>query len=198
MNDTDTTSATNRVSGAGPAREVFTKPVDPAKLHRSAALALAATLMLFPANFIPILHTQMAGDTRTDTIWSGITELYETGLWPLAAIVLIASLIIPIFKLVGLGILLHAAHRGTPVRRLRGLTRLYATLDLIGRWSMLDVFLVAFLTGVVRFGAPALVMPRPGVMAFAGVVVLTILATRAFKPRHLWQSVPNSPLNVHS
>lgn len=136
----------------------------------------------------------MAGDARTDTIWSGIVELYETGLWPLAAIVFVASLVIPFFKLIGLGCLLIAARReacalSVPLRR--KLTRLYAFLDVIGRWSMLDVFLVAFLTGVVRFGAPALVAPRAGVIAFAAAVVLTILATRAFDPRLLWP--PSSP-----
>lgn len=163
----------------------------PSLLHRPAAFALAAMVMLLPANFLPIIHTELAGDIRSDTIWSGIVELYSKGLWLLAAIVFIASLVIPFLKLAGLGILLLAAHRGAPVRRLRALTRLYAFLDVIGRWSMLDVFLAAFLTGVVRFGAPALVIPRPGVVAFATVVALTILATRAFDPRLLWASIPS-------
>lgn len=160
-----------------------------ANLHRPAALALAAALMLIPANLLPILDTRMAGKARIDTIWSGIVELYETGLWPLAVIVFIASLVIPIFKLVGLAFLFFAAHRDAADlsdSARRTLTRLYAFLDVIGRWSMLDVFLVAFLTGIVRFGAPAMVAPRIGVVAFAAAVVLTILATRAFDPRLLW------------
>lgn len=159
---------------------------DTPDITRPAAFAIAAAFMLVPANLLPILDTQMAGDARVDTIWSGIVELYETGLWPLAVIVFTASLVIPIFKLAGLGWLLFSVHRGVPEHARRRLTRLYATLDVIGRWSMLDVFLVAFLTGVVRFGAPAMVTPRPGVVAFASAVVLTILATRAFDPRLLW------------
>ncbi|MET0261786.1 MAG: paraquat-inducible protein A [Rariglobus sp.] len=157
-------------------------------LSRPAALAIAAAVMLIPANLLPILDTQMAGDARVDTIWSGIVELYESGLWPLALIVFAASLIIPIFKLAGLAWLMRAARRGAPEHKRRSLTRLYATLDIIGRWSMLDVFLVAFLTGVVRFGAPAMVVPRSGIVAFAAAVVLTILATRAFNPRLLWDT----------
>ncbi len=163
-------------------------PAHSYSLHRTAAFALAAMFMLLPANFLPIIHTELAGDIRSDTIWSGIVELYSKGLWLLAAIIFIASLVIPFLKLAGLGILLLAAHRGAPDHRLRALTRLYAFLNVIGRWSMLDVFLVAFLTGVVRFGTPALGIPRPGIVAFAAVVALTILATRAFDPRILWAS----------
>ncbi len=171
-------------------------PSRSASLHRTAAFALAAAFMLLPANFVPILHSELAGDIRTDTIWTGIVELYAKGLWPLAAIVFIASLVIPFCKLAGLGILLLSAHRGAPRRHLRPLTRLYAFLDVIGRWSMLDVFLVAFLAGVVRFGAPAQVTPLPGIVAFAIVVTLTILATRAFDPRILWMPAPSSRLST--
>ena len=167
------------------------RPLDPSSsLHRTAAFALAAAFMLLPANLLPIIHTEMAGDIRTDTIWTGIMELYTKGLWPLALIVFIASLVIPFLKLAGLGILLLSAHRGVSRRRLPALTRLYAFLDVIGRWSMLDVFLVAILAGLVRFGAPAQVIPLPGIVAFAAAVALTILATRAFDPRILWTWVP--------
>lgn len=162
-------------------------------LHRCAAFAIAAALMLVPANLLPILDTRMAGAPRTDTIWSGIVELYETGLWPLAVIVFAASLLIPVVKLVGLGVLLLAAARERAPRHPRRLVRLHAVLDAIGRWSMLDVFLVAFLTGVVRFGAPAMVSPRAGIVAFAAAVVLTMLATRAFDPRSLWRAAPSVP-----
>jgi len=167
------------------------RPPEPSSaFHRTAAFALAAAFMLLPANLLPILHTEMAGDIRTDTIWTGIVELYSNGLWPLALIVFIASLVIPFLKLAGLGVLLLSAHRGVPRDRLYALTRLYAFLDVIGRWSMLDVFLVAILAGLVRFGAPAQVVPLPGIVAFAAAVALTILATRAFDPRILWASVP--------
>jgi len=171
------------------------RPPDPsASLHRTAAFALAAACMLVPANLVPIVHTEIGGDFRTDTIWTGITELYAKGLWPLALIVFIASLVIPFLKLAGLGVLVISAHRGVPPGRLPALTRLHAFLDVIGRWSMLDVFLVSILTGLVRFGAPAGESPRLGIAAFAAAVAFTILATRAFDPRMLWMpGRPNPP-----
>lgn len=160
---------------------------------------MAAAAMLVPANLIPIVETRLAGDARIDTIWSGVVELFETGLWPLAAIVFIASFAIPIFKLLGLGWLLLAVRRpATDFRTRRNLTRLYVALDTIGRWSMLDVFLVAFLAGVVRFGAPASVVPQPGVFAFAAAVIFTVLATRAFDPRLLWTTSRTAPANLSS
>jgi len=156
------------------------------KLANATAFSIAATVMLVPANLLPVLTTQTSGVSRTDTIFSGIVELWRRGLEAIAAIVFIASIVIPILKLVGLGWLIFQAHRG-PIRGARELTRLYAALDFIGRWSMLDVFLVAFLSGVVRFGAFSTVEPRSGIVAFAMAVVLTVLATHAFDPRILWR-----------
>lgn len=151
----------------------------------SAALALAAAAMLFPANLLPVLSTESSGNARSDTILSGAMELYRQGLWPLAAIVFAASILIPALKLIGLGWLLLSIRRG-PAKNPRRLTRLYAVIDMIGRWSMLDVFLATFLTGLVRFGALSTVRPQGGIVAFAAAVVLTVLATEAFDPRALW------------
>lgn len=156
------------------------------KLANAAAFSVAAAVMLIPANLLPILTTQTSGRRRTDTIFSGTVELWRQDLWVIAAIVFVASIVIPILKLVGLGWLLIKARRGSP-RDARRLTRLYGALDFIGRWSMLDVFLVAFLSGVVRFGAFSSVEPRSGIVAFAIAVVLTVLATHAFDPRVLWR-----------
>jgi paraquat-inducible protein A len=116
-----------------------------------------------------------------------VLQLWDDDLFALAAIVFTASFLVPLLKLVGLARLLWAARRpAADRRRTRALLRLYGAIDFIGRWSMLDVFLVAFLCGAVRFGALASVQPRPGVAAFAAVVVLTMLATHAFDPRLLW------------
>jgi len=155
----------------------------------AAALALAAAIMLVPANILPVLSTSTTGQPRTDTIFSGILGLYHEGMWAIAAIVFTASILIPLLKLVGLAWLLLAARRArhAPARQMRRLTRVYVVLDFIGRWSMLDVFLVAFLSGIVRFGVLATVEPREGIVAFAAVVVLTVLATDAFDPRTLWE-----------
>ncbi len=161
-----------------------------AKDHRrAAAFVAAAAIMLVPANVLPVLSTELPGQSRTDTIFSGIIGLCDDGSWGVAAIVFTASILVPLLKIVGLAILLTAS-RGHGTAHRRPLTRLYAVLDFIGRWSMLDVFLVAFLCGAVQFGALAKVQPQPGAIAFASVVVLTMLATDAFDPRSLWQKVP--------
>ena len=160
-------------------------------LARATALAIAAAVMLVPANLLPVLSTNTGGLARTDTILSGIVGLWDDGLWAIAAIVFTASILIPLLKLLGLGWLIVAARRRSPHHR-RGLTRLYASLDFIGRWSMLDVFLVGFLAGTVQFGALATIEPRRGIVAFAAAVVLTVLATDAFDPHLLWTE-PTAP-----
>ena len=154
---------------------------------RAAAFAVAAAAMLVPANLLPVLRTSISGHTRTDTIFSGTVALCEDGLWLLGAIVFVASILIPLLKLVGLSWLLFAVRRGVrDAERARRLTRLHGILDFIGRWSMLDVFLAAFLAGVVQFGSLATIEPGVGVGAFAAAVVLAMLATQAFDPRLLW------------
>lgn len=147
--------------------------------------------MLVPANLLPIISSNLPGEAHTDTIFSGVMRLYADGLWGLALIVFTASIAVPVLKLVGLGLLFRSVHTHSPAHR-RGLTRLYAFVKFIGRWSMLDVFLVAFLAGAVQFGALANVRPEPGVIAFAAAVVLTILATEAFDARLLWDEAPSS------
>lgn len=155
----------------------------------AAALALTAAMLLVPANFLPVLTTENLGAHRSDTIFSGVAELWHEGLWALAAIVFIASIIIPLLKLAGLGWLLFNARPGA-TGNARRLTRIYNAVDFIGRWSMLDVFLAAFLTGLVQFGEFSTVTPRTGLVAFAAAVVLTVLATLAFDPRLLWRTTP--------
>ncbi len=156
----------------------------PGDLARPAALALAAAIMLVPANVLPVVSTHTAGAARTDTIMSGIVGLWEDGLLVISAIVFTASILIPLLKLVGLAWLLLAVRFGSARRRAH--TRLYSVLEFIGGWSMLDVFLVAFLAGIVQFGALATIEPRAGIIAFAAAVVLTVLATDAFDSRLLW------------
>jgi paraquat-inducible protein A len=166
-------------------------------LSRATALAIAAGVMLVPANILPVVSTRTGGMARTDTIFSGIVGLWDDGMFGIAAIVFVASILIPALKLVGLTWLIIAARRG-PTHR-RALTRLFTALDFIGRWSMLDVFLVGFLSGLVQFGALATIHPRIGILAFAAAVVLTVLATDAFDSRVLWiedKDGAREPLNA--
>jgi paraquat-inducible protein A len=151
----------------------------------AAALAIAAALMLVPANTLPVLATETSGRNRSDTILSGAIELWHNGLWAIAIIVFTASIVIPVLKLAGLAWLIIETRWGKP-RNPRRLTRVYAALDFIGRWSMLDVFLATFLTGLVQFGELAMVQAKGGIVAFAAAVVLTVLATQAFDPRSIW------------
>jgi paraquat-inducible protein A len=156
----------------------------------AAALAVAAAVMLVPANLLPVLETQTSGNNRTDTIFSGVSGLWHSGLWAIAAIVFIASIVIPVLKLAGLGLLLLRARHPAPTDAPAS-TRIYAAIDFIGRWSMLDVFLGAFLTGLIQFGEFSTVEARSGIVAFAAAVVLTVLATQAFDPRAIWQGHPS-------
>jgi paraquat-inducible protein A len=126
---------------------------------------------------------------------SGVLSLYRDGLWGIALIVFAASIAVPLLKLVSLALLFHAAWRGRSPHR-RGLTRLYAFVRFIGRWSMLDVFLVAFLTGAVRFGTLASVRPESGVIAFAAAVLLTVFATESFDSRLLWDEADHPESSV--
>jgi paraquat-inducible protein A len=143
--------------------------------------------MLVPANFLPAMHVEMAGRTpQAATIYEGVVVLVEEGMWGLAAIVFTASIFVPFLKLVGLGWLLTATRRPGRVDA-RRLTGVYRVVEFIGPWSMLDVFLVGFLCGAVRFGRLASVEPGPGIVAFGAAVVLTMFATRAFDPRWLWR-----------
>ncbi len=162
----------------------------PHALERSAAFALAGLVMLVPANVLPVVSTHLMGQARTDTIWSSVVALHDDGLWGIALIVFVASMVVPVLKLAGLALLVYAVRTRTTTHR-HALTRLYAFVKFIGRWSMLDVFLVAFLTGAVQFGLMASVRPEPGVIAFAAAVVLTIFATESFDPRLLWDSDAN-------
>ncbi len=158
----------------------------------AAALAVAAGIMLVPANLLPVLDTETSGHNRSDTIFSGAVELWHHGLWVLALIVFTASILIPVCKLVGLGWLLLGVRRGGRGDP-RRMTRVYAVLDFIGRWSMLDVFLATFLAGLVQFGELSTVEPRSGIVAFAAAVVLTVFATQAFDPRGLWPAPGHAP-----
>lgn len=159
---------------------------------RSAAFGLAAVIMLVPAYALPVMSIENLGRAHQDTIFSGVWKLWHSGMWGVALIVFTASLLVPAFKLTTLAVLL-AASRWPRRFASPSLERLYHIIHVIGRWSMLDIFLVAFLCGIVRFGGLATVVARPGALAFATVVILTILATNAYDPRALRDSSPASP-----
>ena len=159
----------------------------PAAIERTWALALAATVLYIPANVYPVLTVVQLGAGQPSTILGGVRELIDAGMWPLAALVFFASVAVPVLKLAGLGILLISTQFGTP-RRLRDRTVLYRIVDAVGRWSMIDVFMESILVALVQFGQVASIYPGPGAIAFAAVVILTMLAARSFDPRLMWDN----------
>jgi len=149
------------------------------------ALIIAAAICYIPANVLPVLTRMTITYTKEDTIIDGIVALYLEGSWHLALIVLIASIIIPIAKLVALAYLLCIVQfrsHGANIDR----TRLYRLIDFVGRWTMLDVFVVTFAVALVQLQPFLMAKPAPGVLFFAAVVVLTMLAAKAFDPRLIW------------
>ena len=149
------------------------------------ALLVAALALYFPANALTIMYTEQFPERRADTILSGVKFLWERGSWGLAMIVFAASILVPVVKLGALGFLVVSAMRHSAWRP-RARTRLYRALEVIGHWSMLDVFVVALLTAVVQLGRFARVAPGPAVLPFAGVVILTMLASASFDARAIW------------
>ncbi len=161
----------------------------PGSLQRTCALMLAATVLYLPANMFPVLTVVQLGAGTPSTILGGVRELIDYGMWPLAALVFFASVAVPVLKLVGLAILLLTTHfRRTS--HLRDRTVLYRIVDTIGRWSMIDIFMESILVALVQFGKIATVYPGPGAIAFAAVVILTMLASHSFDPRLMWDNLP--------
>jgi paraquat-inducible protein A len=159
----------------------------PASLQRTWAFALAALVLYIPANIYPVLTVVRLGADQPSTILGGVRELIEADMWPLAALVFFASVAVPVLKLIGLGILLISTHTGTSWG-LHDRTILYRVVDAVGRWSMIDIFMESILVALVQFGQLASVYPGPGAIAFAAVVILTMLAARSFDPRLMWDS----------
>lgn len=160
-----------------------------ASLERTAALSIAAMAMYLPANLLPLLSIERFGVRQESTVWQGVSQLYERGSWGVATIVFFASMVIPLAKLMGLAWLSLTAGR-TTARRERA--RLHRLLDFLGPWAMLDVFLVAVLVALVKFGDLAIVLPGPGLAAYATLVILSMLATASFDPRLVWENDSDS------
>lgn len=159
----------------------------PESRSRTWSLLIAAFIMYIPANVIPIFRTASPGVVDDNTILSGVRELWTNGSADLAVIVFIASIVVPSLKFVVLTMLLvSSGRRSTWAQRPRAV--LYRVVEFVGYWSMLDVFVVALLTALVRFGALSHVEPLPGVIFFALTVVLTMLASMSFDPRLTWDT----------
>lgn len=159
----------------------------PQSLATTAALVTTAALLYVPANVLPVMHTHTFFSDEDDTILSGVISLAHSGSWPVAVLVFFASIVVPLLKLIVLGELLIAIARGS-VRHHRQRSRLFRIVEAVGRWSMLDVFAVSLLVALVQVQSLATVTVRPGALAFAAVVVSTMLAAQSFDERLLWDT----------
>jgi paraquat-inducible protein A len=159
----------------------------PDSLTRTWAFLIASVILYIPANTLTVMRTGTLFGTERHTILGGVVELWNDGSWDLALIVFVASIVVPILKMLVLALLAVTAQRKSRWRRHQR-ARLYRMLDTVGHWSMLDLYVVALLVGLVQFRGIAEVLPGPGITAFGAVVVLTMLASISLDPRLIWDT----------
>ena len=154
-------------------------------LNRTWALLIAAMILYVPANLMPITLTTALGKTEGDTIMQGVIYFLFSGDWPVALVILTASILVPLLKMAALTYLLvsvqrHSSHR--PLDR----TKIYRMVEFVGRWSMIDVFVVTIMVALVQLGAVATIQAGSGAIFFCAVVIITMLAAESFDPRLIW------------
>jgi paraquat-inducible protein A len=165
----------------------------PNSLSTTWALLIAAIILYIPANTLPIMTVVMWGDGQPDTIMSGVFHLFDSGMWPLALLIFVASIFIPVLKLIILtGLLLSVYFKSHWKPRDR--TVLYRITEFVGRWSMVDIFVIGILVSLVQFGNTASVSPGIGALSFAAVVILTMFAAHTFDPRLIWDVIDDEQL----
>ena len=159
----------------------------PNSIARTWALVFASIILYIPANVYPVLQVIQLGSGAPSTILGGVEELLSDRMYPLAALVFFASIMVPMLKLVGLITLLLTTQSGW-AHRLRDRTMLYRLVNAIGRWSMIDIFMESILVALVQFGSVVSIEPGVGAVAFCGVVILTMFAAEGFDPRLIWDA----------
>lgn len=159
----------------------------PDSLARASALVIAAAICYVPANVLPVMVVAGPGGSEADTILSGVQAMFAAGWWVVGSLIFFASITVPVLKLLILGGLIVSVRRGarwSPRDRIR----LYHVVEVIGRWSMLDMFVVSLTVALVQLGVVANVVPGIGATFFAAVVVLTMFAAQSFDPRLIWDA----------
>ena len=163
----------------------------PASLATTWALVIAAAILYIPANLLPMMSTASLLGSQEDTIMSGVIFLWQSGSWPLAAVVFFASVMVPLLKIFALVYLAASAQRRSRHRLLQR-TRLYRMVEFVGRWSMLDIYVITILVALVKFQGLATIQAGPAAVAFGAVVVLTMFAAMSFDPRLIWDPAADS------
>ncbi len=159
----------------------------PHSLAITTALLIAAAVLYIPANLLPVMDTNTIIDDESDTIMSGVLVLLHSGSWPIAVLVFVASIVVPLLKILALGVLTYSAWARSARGRLQR-TQLFRMLEFIGRWSMLDIYAISLLATLVQVQSFASIIVGWGAWAFGAVVVLTLLATHTFDQRLLWDT----------
>lgn len=157
----------------------------PASITTTWALLLASVLLYIPANLLPMMTTASLTGSQEDTIMSGVVFLWESGSWPLAVVVFFASVMVPLLKILALSYL-TASVQSRSRRGLLQRARLYRLVEFVGRWSMLDIYVITILVALVQFQGLATIQAGPAAVAFGAVVVLTMFAAMSFDPRLIW------------
>jgi paraquat-inducible protein A len=160
-------------------------PRIPHSLQRTVALLITACILYLPANLLPIMTTETLGTATHSTIIGGVVLLWNMHSYPVALVILIASVIVPIGKMASLATLCWLVRYGQPLTQQQS-TRLYRLTEFIGKWSMVDVFVVAILVALIQIGGVMAIRPGSAALAFAGVVITTMVAAESFDPRLLW------------
>ena len=159
----------------------------PDSVSRSWAFLIAAMILYVPANMLPMMKTSSLFGSQSDTIMSGVVYFWTSGSWYLALIIFFASIVVPMLKMIALAVLLVSVQRRSRWQQEQR-ARLYRLVETVGRWSMLDIYVVAVIVALVQLKALATIQPGPGAAAFGAVVVLTMFAAMAFDPRLIWDA----------
>ena len=159
----------------------------PDSIARTWALVVTAAILYVPANLLPVMTVVYFGRGEPDTILSGVKELIHAGMWPVALLVFFASITVPVLKLIGLTFLLITAQRRSRWR-LRDRSLIYRIIEQVGRWSMVDIFMISILVALVDLGNIATIEPGVGAICFAAVVIITMFASMSFDPRLIWDA----------
>ncbi|RXV64441.1 paraquat-inducible protein A [Burkholderia stabilis] len=159
----------------------------PASVSRTWALLIAAMVLYIPANVLPVMYTSSLFGAQKDTILSGVVYLWVSGSWPLAVVVFVASIAVPLLKILALAYLAFTVQRHSRWLR-EPRTRIYRMVEFVGRWSMLDIYVITMLVALVQFQALATIKAGPAAIAFGAVVVLTMFAATTFDPRLIWDT----------
>lgn len=160
------------------------------------AWLITSIILYVPANFLPIIHTRFLGKDSANTVLGGVVTLWEHGSYPIALVIFVASVLVPISKIFVLVWLCFSVQSGSTLA-LPEKVKLYRITEFVGRWSMVDVFVVGILVALIQLGNVMTILPGSAALAFAAMVATTMLAAIAFDPRMIWQPIHAQTTREH-